>query len=316
MPLRGRAGPGPRHRRADVRRDPAQPRLDRRRPAAVRAAPAGRRGLHRLVGLAPPARRGRGRGPLRWCCRASATGSTRSRPSCCAAGLARRHAGRGHRGRLAHLAAHRTARPWAGSPPLKAERAPAAVPDTVVVGRARSWSASALSWYESKPLFGWRVLVPRTKEQAGAPVRAAARATARCPPRCRPSRSSRRVPRSRWSARSRAWSPAATSGSRSPRPTRSRRCARSSRTTAWTPARSPGSRSRRSASRPRRRWAPSAWCPTWCPAASSPRPACWRSSRPSTRPSTRSSGSSCRAPTSPPRRCSPAWSSSAGRWTT
>ncbi|MCI0689623.1 MAG: bifunctional uroporphyrinogen-III C-methyltransferase/uroporphyrinogen-III synthase [Sporichthyaceae bacterium] len=26
----------------------------------------------------------------------------------------------------------------------------------------------ALSWYETKPLFGWRVLVPRTKEQAGA----------------------------------------------------------------------------------------------------------------------------------------------------
>jgi uroporphyrinogen III methyltransferase/synthase len=25
-----------------------------------------------------------------------------------------------------------------------------------------------LSWYESKPLFGWKVLVPRTKEQAGA----------------------------------------------------------------------------------------------------------------------------------------------------
>jgi len=27
---------------------------------------------------------------------------------------------------------------------------------------------SALSWFETKPLFGWRVLVPRTKEQAGA----------------------------------------------------------------------------------------------------------------------------------------------------
>jgi uroporphyrinogen III methyltransferase/synthase len=27
---------------------------------------------------------------------------------------------------------------------------------------------STLSWFETKPLFGWRVLVPRTKEQAGA----------------------------------------------------------------------------------------------------------------------------------------------------
>ena len=26
----------------------------------------------------------------------------------------------------------------------------------------------ALSWFETKPLFGWRILVPRTKEQAGA----------------------------------------------------------------------------------------------------------------------------------------------------
>jgi uroporphyrinogen III methyltransferase / synthase len=37
-----------------------------------------------------------------------------------------------------------------------------AVVGTVVDQRER------LSWFESKPLFGWRVLVPRTKEQAGA----------------------------------------------------------------------------------------------------------------------------------------------------
>jgi uroporphyrinogen III methyltransferase/synthase len=34
-----------------------------------------------------------------------------------------------------------------------------------VVGEAAS-AKSRLSWYETKPLFGWRVLVPRTREQA------------------------------------------------------------------------------------------------------------------------------------------------------
>ena len=40
-----------------------------------------------------------------------------------------------------------------------------------------------LSWFETKPLFGWRVLVPRTKEQAGSLSRGCA-ATAPCPRRC------------------------------------------------------------------------------------------------------------------------------------
>jgi uroporphyrinogen III methyltransferase/synthase len=40
--------------------------------------------------------------------------------------------------------------------------------DTVVVVGSVVERRSELSWYETKPLFGWRVLVPRTKEQAGA----------------------------------------------------------------------------------------------------------------------------------------------------
>ena len=124
-------------------------------------------------------------------------------------------------------------------------------PPTITVVGDTVTLRDQLSWFETKPLFGWRVLVPRTKEQAGALSEQLRAATAPCPTRCRPSRSSRRAPRSRWSAPSRAWSPAATSGSPSPRATRSRPCARSSRSTASTPARSPASRSPRSASRPR-----------------------------------------------------------------
>ncbi|WP_442907621.1 uroporphyrinogen-III synthase [Kineococcus sp. G2] len=39
-------------------------------------------------------------------------------------------------------------------------------PTTAVVGDVVNLREQA-SWYETKPLFGWRVLVPRTKEQAG-----------------------------------------------------------------------------------------------------------------------------------------------------
>jgi uroporphyrinogen III methyltransferase / synthase len=40
-------------------------------------------------------------------------------------------------------------------------------PAVVVVGEVVAMREK-LSWFETKPLFGWRVLVPRTKEQAGA----------------------------------------------------------------------------------------------------------------------------------------------------
>jgi uroporphyrinogen III methyltransferase/synthase len=39
-------------------------------------------------------------------------------------------------------------------------------PAVIVVGDVVA-ERDALSWFETKPLFGWRVLVPRTKEQAG-----------------------------------------------------------------------------------------------------------------------------------------------------
>jgi uroporphyrinogen III methyltransferase/synthase len=38
-------------------------------------------------------------------------------------------------------------------------------PGVIVVGDVVRWR-DTLSWFETKPLFGWRVLVPRTKEQA------------------------------------------------------------------------------------------------------------------------------------------------------
>ena len=39
-------------------------------------------------------------------------------------------------------------------------------PTVTVVGDVVA-ARGTLSWFETKPLFGWRVLVPRTKEQAG-----------------------------------------------------------------------------------------------------------------------------------------------------
>ncbi|GAA3615536.1 bifunctional uroporphyrinogen-III C-methyltransferase/uroporphyrinogen-III synthase [Kineosporia mesophila] len=46
-------------------------------------------------------------------------------------------------------------------------------PMTAVIGEAAALREKA-SWFETKPLFGWRVLVPRTKQQAGGIVSALA----------------------------------------------------------------------------------------------------------------------------------------------
>ncbi len=48
-----------------------------------------------------------------------------------------------------------------------AKAAKLAGPGVVVVGEAVT-ARESLNWFETKPLFGWRVLIPRTREQAGA----------------------------------------------------------------------------------------------------------------------------------------------------
>jgi uroporphyrinogen III methyltransferase/synthase len=96
-----------------------------------------------------------------------------------------------------------------------------------------------LSWFETKPLFGWRVLVPRTKEQAGE-LSARLRAHGAVPQEV--PTISVEPPRnpSRWTRPSADWSRVDTSGSPSPRPTPCVPCARSSTSTDWTRERSPG----------------------------------------------------------------------------
>ena len=189
-------------------------------------------------------------------------------------------------------------------------------PAVVVVGAVVELR-DTLSWFETRPLFGWRVLVPRTKEQAGDAHRPAARATAPSPRRCRRSRSSRRATRSRWTRRSAAWSRAATSGSASPPSTRCRRRPREVRRVRPGRPRVLGAqdrRRRRGHRRSDRHLGHQARPGAVRRAVGAP--ACSTTGRRSTRCSTRSTGCSCPGPTSPPRRWWPGWWSSAGRSTT
>ena len=108
----------------------------------------------------------------------------------------------------------------------------------VTVGKAAA-QRDKLSWWESRPLYGWKVLVPAHQGAGRRDERPAARLRRGAGRGADHRRRAAAHARPRWSARSRAWSPAGSSGSCSPRPTRCARCARSSRSSASTRARSP-----------------------------------------------------------------------------
>jgi uroporphyrinogen III methyltransferase/synthase len=133
-------------------------------------------------------------------------------------------------------------------------------PAVIVVGEVVE-HREVLSWFETKPLFGWRVLVPRTKEQAGV-VSARLRGYGAVPEEVptisvEPPRNPVQMDKAvRGLVEGRYEWIAFTSVNAS------RRCARSSRSMAWTPARSPASSSPRSVTRPPRRSRPGACAPT------------------------------------------------------
>jgi uroporphyrinogen III methyltransferase/synthase len=87
-------------------------------------------------------------------------------------------------------------------------------PAVVVVGEVVGLREK-LSWFETKPLFGGGCWCrgPRNRPVSS---RTGCAGTEPSPRRSRPSRSSRRAPPSRWTARCRAWCPGATCGSPSP----------------------------------------------------------------------------------------------------
>ena len=164
--VEGGAGGHPHQRR--LRRRPRRRR--RHRGARVRRRPLGAGSVQADLRSGDAPSTGRRWPPpppapaARWCCRPPPSSCPRPPPRSSTAAC-RRHPGRGHHRGHRHRAEERgqqaaaVAEKAAGLDTLSG-------PVVVTVGAAVDKRAK-LSWWESRPLFGWRVLVPRTKEQAG-----------------------------------------------------------------------------------------------------------------------------------------------------
>ncbi len=148
-----------------------------------------------------------------------------------------------------------------------------------------------LSWFESKPLFGWKVLVPRTKEQA-ASLSDQLRSYGAVPQRGADHRGGAAAhPAADGAGGQGPGRRAATSGSRftsvnAVKAVREKFEEYGLDARAFAGIKVAG----RGRADGARRWSPSASSRTWCRAASSRPRACWRTGRPTTRSSTRSTG--------------------------
>ena len=111
----------------------------------------------RLGAPTPPTRR--------WCCSPRSAPSATSPATLIAAGPRRRHPGLDDPHRHADHRRRRSSPRWRDIA-ADARAARMTPPAVTVVGPVVDLRET-LSWFETKPLFGWRVLVPRTKEQAG-----------------------------------------------------------------------------------------------------------------------------------------------------
>lgn len=189
-------------------------------------------------------------------------------------------------------------------------------PVIAVVGeRSAAAQRDQLSWFESKPLFGWKVLVPRTKEQAASlsdQLRSYGAVPHEVPTiAVEPPRTPQQMERAVKGLVTGRYEWIAFTSVNAVKAVREKfeEYGLDARAFAGIKVAAVGESTAKAL-------IAFGVKPDLVPSGSSPPPVSWRTGRPTTRSSTRSTGCSCRVPTSPPRRWWPGSSSWAGRSTT